>query len=352
MQAPADFLDAQLTAARLALVSFLANAQIQALECLSTLAGGRARVDQLSRLPDHLLAREVCKYLTIAELSSCMRASRKMFAKLDPLQPRLGSASLAWAPHWQAWARMTNRAQASHLNMLRGLLAHTENEYGNLVACAPLITALRLLPTDSCVGLVGSIGRFPTEAIARAVGDRRRSALTSVIIRRTATALEFRQLRTHLSGAVSFLALNQALVTCAAARPPLQAPGFLGYAVDLLELQPQDEELRETVLATYVYRDMTVWDTAQHVENAIRAGIYTSSMPFYALLMPAPMPLDLSDGPVGPAASPISPSAPLLHRPRFLNRRGDTDPNAFAQSLQVKCQALRAAVEACKENLL
>ncbi|CAM9450404.1 unnamed protein product [Phaeothamnion confervicola] len=145
---------------------------------------------------------------------------------------------------------------------------------------------------EPVVGIVGDLGWIEDEDVARAVSIRRRLALkTAVVVSHTVVG-DFRR-RTGHHAPFSFLPMDaipdflrlprncdQAAAVAATGaaealaerlvrlerRPPLQADGFLGYAVDFFVLPPGREYLRETALHT-LFRDLSVWRTAADAER-------------------------------------------------------------------------------------
>ena len=107
-------------------------------------------------------------------------------------------------------------------------------------ACAKLCAALAKLPPGMVIGPVGSIGSFKDPRVAMTVSKRRPQAVFAIGIQTTKGAIEFRK-RTNYERPVSFLALDSISDDGKDICVPIEAPGFLGYAVELIELSKDDE---------------------------------------------------------------------------------------------------------------
>ena len=155
-----------------------------------------------------------------------------------------------------------------------------------------------MLVKASCCGhkpppFVANVGRMPTPSIAYAVSCRRQWHMSNLIVPSFAEAQQFRKTHARISvspARVSFLVRSELrkMAELAAdadtsdvvrarvrpARPPIDAEGFVGYAVDLLELPPEHEYMRSELFETVVFRHLTVWESEQHVALAQARGQY------------------------------------------------------------------------------
>ena len=164
---------------------------------------------------------------------------------------------------------------------------------------------------DGVIGLLSDLVTVPDVRIARALSHKRRAALSTVVVENDDVVFEFRRRGIH-TGPVNFLPLsmlrlerrtsltppllilagNPAAVAAEVAgegsingrggggggdeddgggllplSPESHAPaGFLGYAVRLLQLRPEHESLRWTVLFA-VFKDLVVFETTEQVTH-------------------------------------------------------------------------------------
>jgi hypothetical protein len=221
----------------------------------------------------------------MSDLTHLAATCKHLHAQLDALNPHKnhGLGLLAWRLHHQRWAHISvrlspvqsaapNLTNQPHLAMLYNMLLHFSSEYRHMQAALPLVRTLQRMPKGSILGLVGNVGKFPTLEIAKAVSQRRRSAMLSVIVANFDASLRFRSLRTsQFVGAVSFVFVPPVLTDLSPPRPPINALGFVGYALDLLELRPEEEHLRETVLGSFMCASQTL--TAKTLANAFTQQI-------------------------------------------------------------------------------
>jgi len=231
--------------------------------------------------------------------------------------------------------------------MLLGMYHHFHMELVHLQASRPLLEALRR--AGAVRGVVSYMAKFPTPALARAVALRRRSALFSVVVDTQNTALAFRQANRDYRGAVSFISLESVRSLEPLLRPRVAAPGFVGYATELMQLRAEDEDLRETVFATYVFRDMTVWDTEADVRAALASGAYAppAGPPFYALLSLGAIPeehLEWADGAPNQRRALECASLPFRSFRDALHRPDAADLAALEASLRARVNAIEAAL--------
>lgn len=223
-------------------------------------------------LPEALLGL-VCEFLCVKDLGNLRQTCPSLRALLDP--NRAEFAPLFYSRHWREFGCHTHEAY------LKARLDWTRHELAHFTRLLPLVSALQLV--DRSVEISGNVGRFPSKEIALAVSKRRPQALGGVLIPDVAIATRFRRQIQHHPHAVNFMITSPPDSTLAA-RPTITAKGFVGYALDLLELRPQEEWLRETVLSALVYRDLTVWERVEDMLDAIDSGEYDSAQPFFCVL--------------------------------------------------------------------
>jgi len=232
--------------------------------------------------------------------------------------------------------------------MLLGMYHHYHMELLHLQASRPLLEALQRLRVGAVRGVVSFLAKFPTPALARAVALRRRTALFSVVVDTQDTALAFRHANRDYRGAVSFIPLaSMRLLEPPPPRPRIVAQGFVGYATELMELRGEDEDLRETVFATYVFRDMTVWDAEADVRAALASGAYASEAPFYALLSLQPVPvehLEWADGAPNLRGASECASLPFRDFRDALHRPGAASLVALEALLRARVDAIETAL--------
>ncbi|KAH9256833.1 hypothetical protein BASA81_004946 [Batrachochytrium salamandrivorans] len=223
-------------------------------------------------LPEDLLGL-VCEFLCVRDLGNLRQTCPSLRSLLDPNHPEF--APLFYSRHWSEFGCNT------HDTYLTARLDWTRHELAHFSHLMPLISAVQLV--DRSVEISGNVGRFPTKEIALAVSKRRPQALGGVLIPDVAIATRFRRQIQNHTRAVNFMITSPPDSTLAS-RPPIMAEGFVGYALDLLELRAHEEWLRETVLSALVYRDLTVWERYEDMINAIEAGEYDSAQPFFCVL--------------------------------------------------------------------
>ena len=120
------------------------------------------------------------------------------------------------------------------------------------------------------LGVVGNFCRFPSPAIALAISHNRRSAFGTILVKSTEDAIKFQETLKR-NDRVTFLSLNEAKLT---AYNELNFEesirsycGFIGYAVELLELPPEYEYLRSNLFMTLL-GNLSVWDTTTNLDAA------------------------------------------------------------------------------------
>lgn len=237
-------------------------------------------LDRLSQALPKVLLQLVCHHLELHDIGSLRSTCWSLHHALNPMSHE---AKSVFQRFWAKWETNNVPKQHIHVSYLSCRLARETNELVHWRAIVRLLTEVKKLDKGLVVDLVGNVGRFPSRAIAEAVTKRRSVALSGVIVTHASVGQQFRKVASSYSRSVSFMIENTP-AECAAPRPPISAPGFLGYACDLLELRTDEERLRNTVLACYVYRDLTVWETREDVQRALVSGQYVSRDPFFCTL--------------------------------------------------------------------
>lgn len=175
------------------------------------------------------------------------------------------------------------------------MIQRATEESGNLRATQRARESLQTYATKyggGIIGLVSDLGTIPDQRIARAVSNVRRAAMSSAVVASERVVYDFR-CRGLYSGPLNFLPIRTLMLDHpgagvmwannavgaggggvngggnAAARaddllpsaPESPAPdGFLGYVVRLMQLRPEHEPLRWTVLFA-VFKDLAVFET-------------------------------------------------------------------------------------------
>ena len=311
-------------------------------------------------LPDAAVM-HVCGYLAASEVGALLRVCRSLNALLDPHETSANGARVVWRPHWRAWASAAGvdparatRSHVDHAAFLCAMLEHARDDHAFASRMCGVARALKRFNSVHVQTLAGTMGRFPSMRIARAVTRRRPGALEGVGVLDARAGPEFRHAVPSFNRSVSFMVIPFSREQ-AAPRPPISAPGFVGYALDLLELRPSEEQYRETLLATFVYRDLTVWETLADARNAIATGAYVPSdpaHPFFCVLDD-----ERSDAAIMDDDAPRAPHGRVLRveraplqgmavapwhefRPEFRH----LDPVAFAERAARRVVALEEAV--------
>lgn len=126
--------------------------------------------------------------------------------------------------------------------------------------------------------VVSNIGYFENAAMALAISHHRQFAMSTVILSRSNDAILFRK-RTDYRGPVSFYSQDNISTLLSPhpsiAMPHIDAPGFLGYAVNLLRLDADEEYMRYTFLLA-AYKNITFWATGKDMSAARACGALPS----------------------------------------------------------------------------
>ena len=145
----------------------------------------------------------------------------------------------------------------------------------------------------------------------------------------------------------------------AASRPPINATGFIGYAIDLIELRPEEEHLREWLLGTYVYRDLTVWSSLADVQHAMQTRQYGvgEARPFFCVVdddRPHVAIMDDDQPTLLNATSSAASFRDGLTAPWHLFRASyqDLDANRMLARAEARQRMFEALLADCVEDLL
>jgi hypothetical protein len=121
------------------------------------------------------------------------------------------------------------------------------------------------------VGMVCDLVAFEDRAVGRAIAQKRQSSMNTVIVENSYTVLEFKKAGT-VRGPMTFLPLSSSILAFPVYRKikplverdnkhTITAPGFIGFASELVQLRPEHEYLRDTIIANNVLKNMQVWDS-------------------------------------------------------------------------------------------
>lgn len=185
---------------------------------------------------------------------------------------------------------------------LKNVLQRATEEGGNLRATQRARESLQTYATKyggGVIGLVSDLGIIPDQRVARAVSNFRRPAMSSAVVATEQVVYDFRcrglysgplnflPIRTlmfeHFGAAMGMGAISNALggsrvpgmgaIDVLPSAPESPAPeGFLGYVVRLIQLRPEHEPLRWTVLFA-VFKDLAVF------ECEAQAKVFKARMP-------------------------------------------------------------------------
>jgi len=234
----------------------------------------RARFEYLPSMSDDLVLL-VLKFLDAESLANLSAASRVF----DLFCTQEGRENTLWKPHYEKLRK--SLCVAPNLTgkrikrmYMRLLLLHYEAEVRHFHTLYRLMNALCQMPKGSIVGIVSNIGYFESAAMSLAVSAHRQIAMTAVILSRTQDAVTFRK-QTDYVGPVTFFSQENISSVLrdnpALDRPAIDAPGFLGYAVDLINLDPQDEYMRYTFVLLGL-KNLSIWDTSENEDAARETG--------------------------------------------------------------------------------
>mmetsp|Transcript_624 Transcript_624/g.1060 ORF Transcript_624/g.1060 Transcript_624/m.1060 type:complete len:352 (+) Transcript_624:3390-4445(+) len=168
---------------------------------------------------------------------------------------------------------------------LKLLLLYYEAEWRHFRTMERLLKSLCQMPKGAVVNIISNIGQFKDAAISLAVSAHRQIAMRAVILSRTQDAIVFRR-QTDYVGPVTFFSQDNISPLLESnpsiEMPPIRADGFIGYAVNLIELDPTEEYMRYTFLLC-AYKNLTIWTTKAAEETARRSNLLPSGVSSVAL---------------------------------------------------------------------
>uniref|UniRef100_K3WDA9 F-box domain-containing protein n=1 Tax=Globisporangium ultimum (strain ATCC 200006 / CBS 805.95 / DAOM BR144) TaxID=431595 RepID=K3WDA9_GLOUD len=128
------------------------------------------------------------------------------------------------------------------------------------------------------IAMFGDIFELTDPRVARFVGFKRHHALSVVLAATPEHVNAFRK-RSEYTRPIAFVpVINPNWPEFDL--PPVEFPGFLGYAFDFVKMVPGYESLKDTVVKS-ILRDLMVFDTS---ESAAAYGISIGRQPFIAVL--------------------------------------------------------------------
>ena len=228
-------------------------------------------------LPRDLLEKEIlcAGYLKAVDLCR-LRSTCKSFA-FSILMPHTDRGERAWETAYRttfgaiaSYGGASQRGQSYFWECAKLSVYVMHAELRNAMRSSELCASLARLPPGMVIGPVGGIGKFSDPRVAMAVAKRRPQAVFAIAIQSTHAALEFRKC-TNYARPVSFIPLDACTEDGKYMCAPIKAEGFVGYAVELLELTEEDEYLRWTLIYN-AYRHMTVWRTDQDARAFMRSA--------------------------------------------------------------------------------
>lgn len=234
---------------------------------------GRDRLTTL--VPDAIFA-EICSFLCLPDVQALKQCNQRLARVLDASSSSMVARQI-YTRFYSMW--QLSACTSLHAAFLGRRLACERHELAHWEGLSTLYKELLSMSNQDIFDVVANIGRFPSMDIARAVTSRRAAGLSTIVTRNQNSVWRLRTQACHVQ--FSFIIappLNSPIMNVGVAeveRPEIQATGFVGYAVDLLQVRNQEEEhLRNTVLVWYVYRDLTVWETRQDLTRAQEQGLY------------------------------------------------------------------------------
>lgn len=194
----------------------------------------------------------------------------------------------------------------SHQQYIKNVISRATEEAGNLNATRHIRECFQSYSSKFGYGVIGFVSdlcTIPNPRIARAVSHKRLAAMTTAVVANEDVIYDFRRSGLY-KGPLNFLPLRtlqlahplsgmfvpvghedrdeSALLPSAPETPP--PPGFLGYAVRLMQLRPEHELLRWTVMFT-LFKDLAVFETTEQAE-AVRARTPDGALFYCALDYP------------------------------------------------------------------
>ncbi len=258
----------------------------------------RSDIDLIRYLSDDILYCLVFEYLSPAEVCRFSLTNKYYYQLISSSKSIIGN--IYWNHHQLKLAdKQLNIStplpieSKAKLVYLENMLKLTNYEIEHWTSCANADSALQKFSRKICkdhhkpisertiIGMVSNIGRMPSREIAKAIGARRKYAMYSCLVQSMDSAVQFRKSSCNIHQGLSFIPItgptsandSMTLEMNIAERNLYQSyieilPGFIGRAVDLVELEPEYEFLRYGVLKSMVYRNITVWKNRKSFEEA------------------------------------------------------------------------------------
>mmetsp|Transcript_567 Transcript_567/g.817 ORF Transcript_567/g.817 Transcript_567/m.817 type:complete len:350 (-) Transcript_567:303-1352(-) len=236
-----------------------------------------SQTDFISHMMGDMILR-VAEYLEPAEICNMRRVSKALMMFIQANEKIIWRAPALRMAKELSYANQVNCANDSlEQQYLEGRLMWELAELRHYRSVAVLLEIGLSMPKGSMINIVANVGWFDNAALALAVSLRRYVALKAVMVSRSQDAVQFRQSSGYV-GPLAFFSQdsiskiihgNEALD-----RPsiPASTPGFVGYAVDLVRLDPKDEYMRYTFILS-AYRNLSVWRTEEDMQRARRSGV-------------------------------------------------------------------------------
>jgi hypothetical protein len=223
-------------------------------------------------------------------------------------------------------------------------LLGAQAELRHFTTLSRLLLALCRMPKGSVVGLIGNIGCFESLAISLAVSVHSQMSMGTVVLNRTLDAVTFRNQKDYV-GPVTFLSLDNISSLLlhddpALDMPAILAPGFIGYAVNLIKLDQAHEHIRFTFLLS-AYKNLSVWASTAQERRARLDGLLPAHVQSVAIdAFATDRGLWYMQGQIGGFEAPcyvaVAKTRPRLHTELALTEH---------------LHRLRAAVDRCRDSL-
>lgn len=237
----------------------------------------------VSSLPYEVLSL-LCQYLDARSLA-------RLHGVCRPLRNAVSRAS------GEVWAAHVRRS--FHQNALSPVTA-----YGDYVECQLRRAQIELASFQASrhvldvvyqyisqrrgvIGLVGDLGYFENEDIARALSKKRSYALHTIVVQNEEVIADFKRRMPRFTGTpLTFFPLNAAfdiMTTPYHELTPVHYPGLLGYAVHLIKLRKEDEYLRHSLFFT-IFKNLQVFETEADLQAYMRdtdTVPYACSLDYY-----------------------------------------------------------------------
>ena len=128
------------------------------------------------------------------------------------------------------------------------------------------------------VAMFCDILEFRDPTIARAVARKRQSALSTVLVATPGHVMKFRK-RSSYVGPITFVPIDNPLWP-GVNTPPVNTPGFVGYAFDLVTMVEGYQPLKNTIVKS-ILKDLMIFDTTENAEayaNTIGQSPYAATL--------------------------------------------------------------------------